>query len=295
MDAHLGSRLRVLAAALLFSTGGAAIKACDLDAWQVASFRSAVAAVAVLAMVPAARRRWSWRIAAVGATYAATMILFVAANKQTTAANAIFLQSASPLYIVLLGPWLLREPLRRRDLVFLAVMAAGLLLFFVGAPPVYASAPQPARGNLLALLSGVCWAFTVIGLRWMGREETRSAGATATTVVAGNVIAFLACLPFALPVAGADAGDWAVIVYLGVFQIGLAYVFLSRAMRDVPAFEASLLLLAEPAFNPIWAWAVQGEVPGLWASLGGALILGATAVKAALDYRATRRDVVSVA
>ena len=114
------SRLQLLATALLFSTGGAAIKACGLDSWQVASLRSGIAAAFVLAVVPAARRGWNRKTLAVGACYAATMVLFVTANKLTTAANAIFLQATAPLYILLLGPWLLREPLKRRDLVCMA-------------------------------------------------------------------------------------------------------------------------------------------------------------------------------
>ena len=104
-------RLRVLGAALLFSTGGAAVKACTLTAWQVASFRSGIAAAAVFLMSPPARRQWTWRVWLVGMVYAATLVLFVRANKLTTAANATFLQATAPLYVLLLGPLLLREPI----------------------------------------------------------------------------------------------------------------------------------------------------------------------------------------
>jgi drug/metabolite transporter, DME family len=277
------ARLRIVAAAFLFSTGGAAIKFSSLSAWQVASFRSGVAALAVLVALPAARRRWDWRITAVGAIYAATMILFVTANKLTTAANTIFLQNTAPLYLLLLGPWLLREPLHRRDFVFMALLGTGLAMFFVGSPAASASATDPARGNLLALASGLTWALTVAGLRWLGRAEHGDPGAV--TVVAGNVIACLACLPMALPVAVARPVDWALILYLGVFQIGLAYALLTAAMRRTPALEAGLLLLVEPVFNPLWAWLVQREKPGAWALAGGALIIAATGIKAWLDSR----------
>ncbi len=108
-------RLLILAAAVLFSTGGAAIKSASLTSWQVACFRSGVAAVALLLLVPASRRLRNYRVWVAAAAYAATMILFVAANKLTTAANAIFIQSTAPLYLLLLGPWLLKEPIRRRD------------------------------------------------------------------------------------------------------------------------------------------------------------------------------------
>jgi hypothetical protein len=46
----------------------------------------------------------------VGFAYATTCICFVLATRLTTRANAIFIQSASPLYVLLLAPLLLREP-----------------------------------------------------------------------------------------------------------------------------------------------------------------------------------------
>jgi drug/metabolite transporter, DME family len=278
-------RLQLLAAAVLFSTGGAAIKATTLGGWQIAGFRSGIAALALALLLPSSRRHWNWRVLLVGVAYAATLILFVLANRLTTAANTIFLQSTAPLYILLLGPWLLRESIRRQDLVFMVAVGLGLGLFFVGAETPVATAPDPFRGNLLAALSGICWALTVVGLRWMGRQP-EGGGSPLATVVAGNLIAFLVCLPLALPVPAVGATDWLVIAYLGVFQIGLAYAFMSAAIRHVPALEAATLLLVEPALNPIWAWLAHDERPSAWAIAGGALILSATLAKTWWDGRA---------
>jgi drug/metabolite transporter (DMT)-like permease len=208
------------------------------------------------------------------------MILFVQANKLTTSANTIFLQSTAPLYLMLLGPWLLREPVRRRDLAFMAAMGFGLALFFTGTEQPAATAPRPVEGNLLALLAGVCWALTVTGLRFMGKGVHGERNSAPAAVVCGNLITFLVCLPWALPVGSAGAGDWITIVYLGTFQIGLAYLFLITALRHIPALEASLLLLIEPVLNPFWAFIVHGETPGPWALAGGAIILCASAIKA---------------
>jgi drug/metabolite transporter (DMT)-like permease len=286
MDSKLGDRLCILAAALLFSTGGAAIKACALGGWQIASFRSAVAALALVALWPAARRRPTWRMVAVGASYAATMILFVSANKLTTAANTIFLQSTAPLYVLLLAPLLVHERARRVDLVAMGVIAGGLALFFVGAEPVRLTAPRPALGNALATASGVTWGLTLIGLRSLGRpgsepDAPTHANAGIGAVVIGNALAFALALPFALG-AGAPGlattgpEDWLLLTYLGAIQIALAYALLTRGLRAVPAFEASLLILVEPALNPLWAWWLQGETPSAFALAGGALILGAS-------------------
>ncbi len=282
VDHPLRSRLAILAAAILFSTGGAAIKATHLTGWQVASFRSGVAAVALLLMLPAARHGFSRFSAGVGAVYAATMILFVLANKLTTAASTIFLQATAPIYLVLLGPWLLKEPIRRRELTLMVALGGGLALFFVGREAGSVTAPDPFNGNILAALSGLCWAFAVTGLRFMGKAGGPRGGAAAA-VVLGNVYAFLFGLPFALPVAAVRPVDAAIVLCLGVFQIGLAYVLLNHGLRHVGALEASLLLLAEPVLNPLWAWLVHGERPSAWTLAGGAVIVAATLGKIFVD------------
>ena len=274
----MGPRLKIVACAALFSTGGAAIKFVSVDAWGVAGLRSGIAALALVLFLPAARRRWSGPVLLVGAAYAATYILFVAANKLTTAANVIFLQATSPLYVSLLGIWWLKEPVRRRDLWVLAAIVAGLALCLAGTEAPLASAPNPRLGNLLSIATGVTFALGIVGLRWRGARG--DGGEALSVVVAANTMAFLFCLPWAWPIRPAPV-DWAVLAYLGVFQIGLAYALLASGIRHVTALEASLLLLIEPALNPVWAWLVQGERPGAASVAGGVLILGATAWKSA--------------
>lgn len=289
MNSLTQARLSVLAAALLFSVGGAGIKACALTNWQVASFRSGIATVAFWLLMPEARRGFTRPVWLVSLAYAATVLLFVLANKLTTSANTIFLQSASPLYILLLGPALLHERSRAFDWGIIALIATGLSLFFIGAEPPLRTAPDPFLGNLLAAIAGITWALTVMGLRWIGKAGG-SSGSAPAVVIAGNLIAFVAGLPFALPVAASSPLDWAIVAGLGVVQIGVAYVFLTRAMRHVPALEASVLLLLEPALNPLWAWIIHGERPGPWSNAGGLLILGATGLKTWLDSRSSSRS-----
>jgi drug/metabolite transporter, DME family len=276
MTPRTRSRLELVAAAVLFSTAGAAIKACALTSAQVASFRAGVAALAVVVLIRSARRGVSGRAAGVGVAYAVTVVLFVLANRLTTAASTIFLQATSPLYIVLLQRWLLRERARRRDLAALVALAAGLALVLLDTPSSAPTAPDPRRGNVLAAVSAFTCAFMMIGLRWLSRSRP-DAGAGAAAVVLGNVFAFASVLPWAVPVHGARPLDWALLGYLGVFQIGVAYKLLLSALRHVPALEASLLLFVEPVLSPVWAWLFHDERPGPWTLAGGALILLTTA------------------
>ena len=197
------------------------------------------------------------------------------------------------LYMVVLSPWLLGERLRREDLIVMAAVAVGLALVLAGHDAPVATAPDPARGNVLAALSGLTWALTVCGLHWVG-DEARG-GSAVPSVVLGNALAFLAALPFALPLGASRAVDWAVIAYLGIFQIGVAYLLVSSGLRQVTAIEASILLLVEPALNPFFAWLVHGEKPSAFAMAGGLIILGATTLRTWIDARSPVAEAVGAA
>ncbi len=268
-------RLLLFAAAFLFSTGGAAIKGCHLTSWQIASFRSGIAALTVAGLLPESRRIFRPRIFLLGCAYAATVAFFVLATKLTTSAQAIFLQSTAPLYLLFLAPLVLHERLRRSQLIMVALVAAGAVLLLFGEQRASRTAPNPIAGNWLGALCGMTWAITMTGFRRLSKkgEETDS---PAAVVVAGNIIACLACLPLAMPIGHATPADAAVILYMGIFQIGLAYMAVTRAVRHVPAVEATTLLLLEPVFNPLWTWLLYDETLTPATLAGGALILCAT-------------------
>jgi drug/metabolite transporter (DMT)-like permease len=206
------------------------------------------------------------------------MILFVLANRLTTAASTIFLQSTAPLYILVLAPWFLGEHLRRRDLAYMGSLAVGMGLLLVGETTPSATAPDPGFGNLLGGAAGLFWGLTIMGLRALGRSTGHGSPTPVAAAACGNLIAGVFALPFAWPLTTPGPADWGYVLFLGVIQIGVAYILLTRGVRGVPALEASLLLLAEPMLSPLWAWLAHGELPGPWASLGGAVILVATAV-----------------
>lgn len=269
----LSARLYVFLAALLFSTGGAAIKSLNLSGWQVGGARAGIAAVAILAVIPAARRLFDWRIALAGAAYAVMGISFVTANKYTPAVNAIFLQDTAPVYMMFLAPWLLNEPVSRRDWWSLVLMAVGTALFFAGDTAGSRTASDPVKGNLIAMVSAVGWALSIAALRWM--EKSGIEGAGMATVAMGNLLAFVLTLPLALPWPVPAPGEIAVLLYLGLIQIGFGYWLFTRGVRGTTGVEASLIMMCEPVFSPLWAFLVHGERPGGWALAGGAFILGA--------------------
>jgi drug/metabolite transporter (DMT)-like permease len=136
------------------------------------------------------------------------------------------------------------------------------------------------------MLCGLTWALTLLAMRRLERGDAPE-GIGISAVVSGNLIAAAVSLPFAWPLpAAAPAAEWTTLVYLGIVQIGVAYVCLTRAMRRLPALEASLLLLLEPVLNPIWTWVIRAEEPGTAVVIGGAIIVAATAAKTVYDARA---------
>lgn len=270
-------RLYILAAAVLWSTAGAAIKLTSANAWQISGGRSLVAALALAAMVPASRVPPGARVLAIALANAATVILFVLATKLTTAANAIFLQETAPLWVLLLAPLLLRERPSRGELLSIPVYAAGLALFFVDD----LTAGQTA-GKLCALGSGLAFGITIVGLRHL-REEGPGA------LLWGSVIAAALTLPLWGTGPTPTASDLALLLFLGVFQLALAYVCFARGLTGVTAVEASLLMLLEPVLNPIWTWLAVRERPGPWALTGGAIVLAATVWRTVLPVLGAAR------
>lgn len=274
------AELNVVAGALLFSTGGVAIKLSSLTGWQVSCLRSLIAGLVLLLVFRHLGMVWTWRTLVVAVPYAATFTLFALANKLTTAANAIFLQDTAPLYILVLGPLLLNERIRVSNLGFMSALGAGLGLIFVSGVTPGATATDPSLGNVLGACSGLTWALTVLGLRWLAVRSVSSPETPIAAVIAGCFLASVAAAGFAFPLERVSLGNGLIVLYLGVFQIALAYLLVTEGIRHISALEASLLLLIEPVLSPVWAWMILDEVPGPLALVGGAVVIIATVMYA---------------
>jgi DME family drug/metabolite transporter len=271
--------LLVLGAAILWSTGGLFIKATHLSAFELSFGRSLLAAVTIAVLT----RREGFGINKVTAItsilYAALLILFVAATKLTTAANAIFLQYTAPVYVLILEPVFYNEKFRRRDLTTVAACLVGMSLFFVGK-----LRPEDVSGNLLALASGVCFALFFLLMRHSKARDVNRASAT----IYGNLISVVVCAPaFAGAVRrGISPVDFACIAYLGIVQLGLAYLLFTSAMaRGVRSIDASIIGYVEPVLNPLWVFLIIGERPSGWAIVGGVIIIVSVLIHMAIDTR----------
>src|SRR5258708_11565095 len=271
--------LLVLGAAILWSTGGLFIKATSLSAIELSFGRSLLAAITI-AIVTRREGFGLNRVSAITSIlYAALLILFVLATKLTTAANAIFLQYTAPVYVLILEPLFYKERFRRRDLITVAACVGGMALFFVGK-----LRPQDVSGNLLALASGVCFALFFLLLR---HSKARNVN-RASSAIYGNLIVVLICAPafFGAARRGIGAADLARISYLGIIQIGCAYILFTSAMaRGLRSLDASIVGYIEPVLNPVWVFLFIGERPSGWAIVGGAVIITSVVIHILIEAK----------
>jgi len=271
-----------VAAALLWSTGGLFIKWTKLSGLELSFFRSFFAFFTVALFT----RREGFGInlfSAAGAVlYSVLLILFVLATKETTAANAIFLQYTAPVYLLIFEPLFYREKFRLRDLTTVVVCIGGMALFFVGQ-----LRPQDVTGNILALASGFCFALYFLLLRHPRARDVNRA----SSVIYGNLLAVLLTAPWGMAaVQGINSHDLLSVIYLGVIQIGVAYTFFTIAMaRGVRSLDAGIMGYIEPVLNPVWVFLVLGERPSQWALLGGGIIIVAVVVHMLADAREKRQ------
>lgn len=298
----------VLIAVLLWSTGGLFIKLTTLDAYQVTFFRSLFAGLTVLLLTRKSGLRISIFGLVVSCIYATLLFLFVWATKQTTAANAIFLQYTAPVYILILAPFVIGEKFHLRDLFTVIVCISGMSLFFVGDLSI-----GDYRGNIAALGSGV-----FLGLYIMLLKHPRAAGKAPepvggeidlngpsprkqpdprlASVIYGNFLLALVTLlsgveaistasAAAVPI-GETATNFAAVAFLGIFQIGISYIlFIKGVAGGTRPLDASIIGFVEPLLNPVWVFLFIGERPSQWALLGGAVIIATVIIHTFLQYR----------
>jgi len=252
--------LYLVITAIMWSLG-ILIKLVNSNSLAIAGTRSGIASLVILLYLK--KPRFTWSAAQIGAalSYTGTVILFVVANKLTTAANAILLQFTAPIYVAVFAAWLLREKTKPYDWAAIILTIGGMALFFMDSLDT-----SGLLGNACALLSGVTFALFAVFMR-MQKD-----GSPLESVLLGNALTALIGLPFLfgdLP----DAKGWAGLILLGVVQLGLPYIFYAKAVKHLTALEIILIPVLEPLLNPVLVFLTIGEAPGPMAFLGGAIVL----------------------
>jgi drug/metabolite transporter (DMT)-like permease len=265
--------------AALWSFGGVLIKWVDWNPIAIAATRSWIALPLLLLAsgkvhIDHSKTQWGGAVA-----YACTVLLFVSANKLTTSANAILLQYTAPVYVAILGHFLLNERVDWIDGLAVVLVLAGMSLFFLDR-----LSAANALGNGVAVLSGVAFAWLVVLMR------KQKHGSPLGSIVLGNLITGIVGIPFMFH-PPRDMSSWTGLLLLGVFQIGFSYLFYARAIRHVTALEGILVPVIEPILNPIWAFLFIGERPGHWALIGGVVVIATVILRSVHSIRSRREAV----
>ncbi len=248
--------------ALLWSTGGFLVKGIEWHPLAIAGFRSFIAATVIRLAMRKPELTWSPPQLGGALCYAATVILYVLANKLTTAANVVLLMYTAPIYVIIFGPWFLRERATGRDWLAVGAVLIGIIVFFFDR-----LSTEGLTGNLLAMLSGMTFAWMTLFLR---RQKH---GSPLESVFLGNVLAIIIGLPYFLTEKLPEIDGIMMLLALGIFQLGISYVLYAKAIQKVRAFEAVLITMLEPILNPVWVFLLYGEMPGEWAIVGGVIVL----------------------
>lgn len=267
----------LILAAVLWSSGGILIKLVDWNPVAIAGTRSGIAAIVMMIYLrkPVKVKKEK----AIGALfYSATVILFVIANKMTTAANTILLQYSAPVWVALMSGWILKEKVRKLDWAAIAAVMVGMVLFFVGDLKV-----GQMLGNVIAVLAGVTLAGLVVCLKLV------KDGTPVEVPLMGNVLTFIVALPFILG-SMPDAKSILGLVLLGIFQLGISYILFAEASKHVSAVEAILIPVIEPLLNPIWVFIFAGEAPGPFAIVGGLVVVVAVVVRSLMVARVDAKN-----
>lgn len=265
-------------AAILWSTSGLFVKILDWQPVSILAGRSLFASIIFLFYLRRLPTQFGlWQLLAAG-MFILTQFLFITSTKLTTAANAIFLQYTMPIYVVLLAYWFLGEKPSRTDWLAMLVIFVGLTLFFGDE-----LSTEGLYGNLLAILSGVTGALMMVSFRAQKNGNPAES----------NLIAFLFTATLGFPFIMKETwtlNSWLILAFLGIVQIGFAFIFFTKGIKHIPALEANLIGMLEPVLNPIWVFFFYGESMGRFALVGGLIVLSGVILSAVGSARAAKES-----
>ena len=265
---HQTGIIAVVTAAILWSSGGLFIKLITLTPMQISFFRCSIAAITFAVIFRKKILQYNLLTFVNSFFYAGVLIFYVIAMKTTTAANAIFLQSTAPIYVLIFEPLLNKTKYEKSNIVTIIFCFLGMILFFLGD-----LTPGQLEGNFFGLMSGIFFAALFLGMKKNDKKYQQS------SIFWGNILVAIICLPFIFSIEQLNLSQLWMVSFLGVFQIAIAYAFFSYGLKRVMAVEASIISMIEPVLTPVWVFIGYGEIPATNAILGGIIILTAISVR----------------
>lgn len=271
--------IEMLVCALLWSIAGIFMKLIPWNGFAIAGMRSLIAGLTMLTyvLIKGYKLVINKKTLTAGLFTGLVYTCFTVANKLTTAANAIVLQFTSPVFIVVFSALIFKQRIRKRDLSVVVLTLLGIALFFFDQLK-----PGYVAGNFVAIAAGLFMALMFIFVGDLELEARFSA------IILGQGLTFLIGLPFMLRYGlSFTPAITASILTLGIFQLGISYILYVKASKYCPPLACCLLGALEPLLNPVWVAIFDGERPGIWALIGGVIVVASITVWLATDKKET--------
>ena len=187
------------------------------------------------------------------------------------AGRATFINNTYVVWGALLAVWVLKEHLRRAVLTGGVLALAGLALL----TNIFSTANHPSIYDGVAVLSALLSAYVVVTIRQLHATEHSS-----TIFAAQCVYGLAVCIvPATLHPSAMSPGAVALLVVMGV-TAAAGQLAMTRAFRDLPVAEGSLLQMLVPLGVAVGSVAFFHEHFALHELIGAALILAGTAFTA---------------
>lgn len=258
----------IAAAAICWSFGGVLIRFIPWGALSIIGLRAVFSALLFLAWRRSFKIDFTFGNIITAICVSGTTFLFVFANQLTTAAAAIVLQFTAPVFVIVMFFVFYRKKPRRGEIIAVMVTLAGMTMFFADE-----LGGTGLLGNILAIMSGLSFAGVYVGNK---RPDTSPEHA----IFLGFLINVVIGVPYAIMDVTADLVAWSAVIFLGLVQVGLAYIFFSIGIKKTPALLACLISAIEPILNPTWVYLAgifallpETEIPGTFALIGGLIII----------------------
>jgi len=270
--------LAMAATAFLWSIAGLFIKVIDWNPIAIAGMRSLIASAVIFMYLKHPDFHFSFPQIAAAVANAVTMLLFVCANKTTTAANAILLQYCAPVFTVFIGAVLLKEKTHVENFIALPLLLAGMVIMFFDR-----LGGGRLLGNVFGLMSAVTFSLYFVFMRMQKDGSPLESNLLSHWLTAGICIV----ISLFLPLPQVTVQSLGAIAVLGVVQIGISSILFSIAIKRISAVQANLIAVIEPVFNPVWVFFIIGEAPGVLTLVGGGIIISAVTAASIITARRT--------
>ena len=264
--------------AVLWSTSGVVMKYIDWSPFLIGGGRAifSTTIVGISVYISGYKLKVTKKCVCSAAASFINVVLYIAGNKLTTAANSIVLQYTAPIFILVITAFVLKKKLKKIEVSMILLATFGIILFFMDKLDT-----NGMVGNILSVLSGLFLAIMMV-LNGIIEDD----GERMTGILLGHGSLALIGTPIGLMLtdsANITTFPILLVVYLGVFQMGLSYVIYGRVAGKISPVAASLISMIEPMLNPVLVALIYGEIPGFWAIIGAIIIILAVVIYTIFD------------